>query len=242
MVESMKASGWTISKAAVDALLTILAENLARLPESVPVIIYRLDNSFFKALNKNGDLVSFTRSKKDKLFHVEGDLVVTPYALLGSTLAELDRVIAACGNRRIFILSVLPRYFLKPCCDDLSHCANVCRHDDPAIEAGKKFLGDLGQLINLLAARFNSKSSQFLFTGDILSDKNHCSMDDLVDCLYNCWRSDRVHGDKSTYMKIAMGLLDFLEPKPNPYDNRSSSRKRARRPPALLTAQGTTPW
>jgi hypothetical protein len=37
----------------------------------------------------------------------------------------------------------------------------------------------------------------------------------------------------SAYMKIAMGFLDFLEPKPNPYDNRSSSRKQARAKPPL---------
>jgi hypothetical protein len=233
----MKASGSTISKSAVDALLPILMENLARLPESVPIIIYCLDNSCFKALNKNGDLVSFTRSKKDKLFHVEGDLVVTPFTLLTSTLAELDRVIAACGNRRIFILSVLPRYFLKPCCEDITHCANVCRHDDTAIEAGKKLLSDLEELNIQLAKRFNSKTTQLLFTGDILSGKQHCSMGDLVDCLYNCWRNDSVHGDKSAYMKIAMGLLDFLEPKPIPYDNRSSSRKRARLPSPPSSAE-----
>ncbi len=88
-----------------------------------------------------------------------------------------------------------------------------------------------------MAKRFNSKSTQFLFTGDILSGKQHCSMGDLVDCLYNCWRSDSVHGDKSAYMKNAMGLLDFLEPKPNPYDNRSSSRKRARGPSPSSTAE-----
>ena len=56
------------------------------------------------------------QSKKDHLYHVVGDLVVTPFSLLSMTLDELERVIAACGNRRIFILSVLPRYFLKPCC------------------------------------------------------------------------------------------------------------------------------
>jgi len=76
------------------------------------VILYCLDNSCFKAMNKNGDLLSFTKSKKDHLYHVVGDLVVTPFSLLSVTLDELDRVIAACGNTRIFILSVLPRYFL----------------------------------------------------------------------------------------------------------------------------------
>ncbi len=120
-MESLDASGWTISKPNVDAPLPIMAENLARLPESVPVILCCLD--------KNGDLVSFTRSKKDQLHHVVGDLVVTPFSLLSVTLDELDRVIAACGNRRIYILVVLPRYFLKPYCEDTTHCANVCRHD-----------------------------------------------------------------------------------------------------------------
>lgn len=57
-VESMDSSNWKISKAAMDALIPILTENLAKLPESVPVI------PFFKAMNKNGDLVSFSRLKK----------------------------------------------------------------------------------------------------------------------------------------------------------------------------------
>ncbi len=126
-----------ISKPNVDALLPIMAENLARLPESVPVILYCLDNSCFKALNKNGDLVSFSRSKKDQLYHVMGDLVVTPFSFLSVTLDELDRVIAACSIRRIYILAVLPRYFLKPCCDNTSHGANVFRHDEIAMDASK---------------------------------------------------------------------------------------------------------
>jgi hypothetical protein len=148
-VKSMDSSGWTISKAAVDALLPILTENLGKLTESVPVILYCLYNSCFKAMNKNGDLVSFTRLKKDQQYHVIGDLVVTPYSLLTATLAELDRVIAACSHRHIFILAVLPRYFLKPCCDNNSHCANVCRHNNMAVDAGKKLLRDLESL-NLL--------------------------------------------------------------------------------------------
>ncbi len=184
-VESMDSSGWTISKTAVDALLTILTENLRRLPESVPVILYCLDNSCFK----NGDLVSFTRLKKDQQYHVIGDLVVTPYSLLSATLAELDRVIAACGNRRIFILAVLPRYFLKPCCNDTSHCANVCRHEETAVEAGKKLLRDLENLNEQLAARYNGRNTQFIFSGDLLTGKSRSSMGDLVDSLFECWRS-----------------------------------------------------
>jgi hypothetical protein len=185
-VESMDSSSWMISKAAVDALLPVLAENLSKLLESVPVILYCLDNSSFKALNKNGDLVSFTRSKKDQQYHVIGDLVVTPFTLLSGILAELDKVIVACGNRRIFILAVLPRYFHKPCCEDTTHCANVCKHDEKEVKSGKKLLGDLEGLNAQLAVRFNGRNTQILFTSDLLTRKNHCSMGYLVNCLFEC--------------------------------------------------------
>jgi hypothetical protein len=155
------------------------------------------------------------------------------------TLDELERVIAACGNRRIFILSVLPCYFLKPCCEDVNHCANVCRHDETAVEAGKKLLTDLETLNQQLAARLNGRNTQFLFTGDLLSGKQHCRMGDLVDCLYNCWRNDSVHGDKSAYLKLAMALLDFLEPKMDPNDPRLPGRKR-RRPVSPGSDRGTS--
>jgi hypothetical protein len=137
-------------------------------------------------------------------------------------------VVAACGNRRIFILAILPRYFLKPCCDDITHCANVCRHDETAVEAGNKLLRDLEALNEQLAARYNGRNTQFIFTGDLLTGKNRSSMGDLVDSLFECWRSDPVHGDKSAYIKLAMGLMDFLDPKP---DSRIRKRPRTATPP-----------
>jgi hypothetical protein len=45
----------------VDSLIPILLEHLAYLPEYVPVVLYLLDNSCFKALNETGDLSSITR-------------------------------------------------------------------------------------------------------------------------------------------------------------------------------------
>jgi hypothetical protein len=194
--------------------ILLILEHLACLPDSVPVVLYLLGDSCFKAINVNGDLVSITRSEVDGLFHVMGDLAVTPYSLMRNPLKELDRLIIACGNRRILILGALPRFFLMTCCDNLAHCANISRHDETQVEAGKEFMQDLEDLNNQLAARLNSRNAQFLFTGDILSGKNHCSIGDLAGCLYTCWRSDPVHGDKSAYMKIAVGLMDFLDHQP----------------------------
>jgi hypothetical protein len=169
----------------VESLLHILEGQLACLPESVPVVLYLLDNSCLKAINENGDLVTITRSKEDGLFHVLGDLAVTPYSLLRNPLKELNRLIAACGNRHILILGALPRLFLKTCCDNLAHCANISKHDESRVEAGKKFMQDLEDLNGQMAARFNSRNVQFIFTGDILSGKNRCSIGDLADCLYS---------------------------------------------------------
>jgi hypothetical protein len=125
-------------------------------------------------------------------------------------------------------LAVLPRYFLKPCFYDASHCANVCKHDDTAVEDGKKLLRDLESLNEQLAKRLNGKNTQFLFTADLLTGKQHCSMGDLGDCLFECWRSDPVHGDKSAYLKLAVSLLDFLDPKPRLKDSRGYGKKRHR--------------
>jgi hypothetical protein len=53
-------------------------------------------------------------------------------------------------------------------------------------------------------------------------------MGDLVDSLFECWRSDPVHGNKSAYIKLAMGLMEFLDPKP---DSRIRKRPRTATPP-----------
>jgi hypothetical protein len=108
------------------------------------------------------------------------------------------------------------------------------------VEAVKKLLTDLETLNQQLATRLNGRNTQFLFTGDLLSGKQHCRMGDLVDCLYNCWRNDSVHGDKSAYLKLAMALLDFLEPKMDPNYPRLPGRKR-RRPASPGSDSGASP-
>jgi hypothetical protein len=124
-VNALTSGGWTLSRAAVDSLLPILEDQLACLPDSVPVIFYLLDNSCFRAINENGDLIAITRSEEDGLFHVLGDLAVTPFSLLRNSLQEPDRLIAACGNRYILILGALPHFFLKTCCDNLTLCKHL---------------------------------------------------------------------------------------------------------------------
>jgi hypothetical protein len=58
---SMVASCWTITKSGVEALIPTLQNLLRDIPESVPIVIYELDNSCLRALNENGDVGVFTK-------------------------------------------------------------------------------------------------------------------------------------------------------------------------------------
>jgi hypothetical protein len=97
---SMDNGGWAISRTSVESVLPKLAQNLAELDPSVPVVICCLDNSSFKGLNAAGDLLSISRSKTDKKYHVVGDLAVTPFSLMANCINELERLIQVCGPAR----------------------------------------------------------------------------------------------------------------------------------------------
>ncbi len=105
-----------------------------------------------------------TRDPKDKKFHVIGDLVVALFGLLQTAMRELKRLLAACGDREVWIMEVLPRFLIMHCCDIASHCANV-RQDRPAgTQACKKILTDLTELNALLAAHLTSPKVKLLAT------------------------------------------------------------------------------
>ncbi len=62
-VESLVASGWTITMGAIDSLLPNLAATLAACDPDLPVVFWCLDNSCFRALNAAGDLVAISKQK-----------------------------------------------------------------------------------------------------------------------------------------------------------------------------------
>jgi len=66
-----------------------LGNVLPRPPATVPVVIWGLDNACFRSLNADGDLSRIVKDKTDNLFHVPGDLAVTPYVLLKPAIMEL---------------------------------------------------------------------------------------------------------------------------------------------------------
>jgi hypothetical protein len=156
--------------------------------------------------------------------------MVTPMGLLHPTLQELDRLIAACGTRQVFIMDIVPRFLLTNCCDLANNCSNVRSNSDSALEATRKVMDDLASLNVRIGEFFSERSVKMLPTGDFLTGMQHSSKEELMDSLYETWFTDPVHGEKLAYSKIAIGILETIDRKLPDSDLRFSlsSRKRGR--------------
>jgi hypothetical protein len=228
-VETISSAIWTINPTAVDICLNALNPLLARSDPSIPIVLWGLDNICYRAENTEGNLVRITRDNKDKKFHVVGDLVVAPFSLLQSAMQELKRLLAACGDRDVWIMEVLPRFLITHCCELATHCANVRLEGPAGTQACKKILSDLGELNALLAAHLTSPRIKMIATGDLLTGIKNATSGQLMDSMYNCWNLDPVHGEKVAYTRIGLGLLDLIQKEPAQVrGNSPCTRKRGR--------------
>jgi hypothetical protein len=228
-VETISSAIWTINPTAVDICLNALTPLLARSDPSIPIVLWGLDNICYRAENEEGNLVRITRDATDKKFHVVGDLVVAPFSLLQAAMRELKRLLAACGDREVWIMEVLPRFLIMHCCDIASHCANVRREGPAGTQACKKILSDLAELNALLAAHLTTQKVKMVATGDLLAGVKNASSGQLMDSMYSSWNQDPVHGEKVAYTRIGLGILDLIK-KDTPREQRDSlcPRKRGR--------------
>jgi len=58
--------GRLITTADVDAFLPELERQLSMTEPGIPIVLHMLDNSCFKSVNRDGDLLSIGRNKADK--------------------------------------------------------------------------------------------------------------------------------------------------------------------------------
>jgi hypothetical protein len=218
-----------------------LAAILNKSDQDLPVVFWCLDNSCFRALTAGGDLVAITK-QKDKKFHVLGELAVAPYTILNNVLRELKRAVDACGNRLVLVMEVLPQFLLRPCCEDTSHCSNTRLLDAAGVAAGKRILHDLADRNMKIANYLSASNVRYISTGDMLAGSDNSTMGELMDALYTSWSKDPVHGEKSAYNRIAVGLLNILSRKVQEGDLRNSlnPRKRGRDDSPPASGRGRT--
>jgi len=132
-------------------ILPQVSELCGSLPASAPVVIYCLDNSSFCCANSEGQLSAITK-QKDGLYHVPGELVVVHEVTLAAVVTNLKRLLVACGNRMVFIITPGPRYHTIPCCCSGDHCTHL-----QIAESGIKLMQDLARLHLFIARRLSSR-------------------------------------------------------------------------------------
>ncbi len=122
----------------MDALCTELTRLLERVDKSILLVLRGVDNSCFRGITIGGDMVKISHDPVDKLFHVNGDLVVTSFSLLKSVIREVKHFRALCGDQEVWIVDGLPRLLIIPCCcDNATHCAKVRLPGADGVDAGK---------------------------------------------------------------------------------------------------------
>ncbi len=103
---------------------------------------------------------------------ITADSVVTPYSLLRDMLAELSRIVDACGNHPVMILEAVPRFLIRSCCMDLQHCANIKGADPASVGACKKIMEDLATLNSRVGEFLQSEHVTMVRTGDLLTGRD----------------------------------------------------------------------
>ena len=136
---------------------------------------------------------------------------MTPLSLLNNTITQLEKIAQVCEERRVYILGPLPRYLLRSCCDNTSHCSNVRGQDEGTVDSCMKILNDTLDLNFSLEKKLTKGRVRFVNTSQLLLGMEIINMDSLMETLIATWSSDPVHGDKMAYSKIAISLMTLLK-------------------------------
>jgi hypothetical protein len=198
--ETITTAGWVLSTDAVTAILPQVSELCGSLPANAPVVIYCLDNSSFCCANGEGQLSAITK-QKDGLYHVPGEIVVVHEVTLAAAVTNLKRLLVACGNRMVFIITPGPRYHTIPCCCSGDHCTHL-----RIPESGIKLMQDLARLHLFIARRLSSSPNcSVLPACDLLTGKGNATPEEAL-AAFSSWGA--VHGSGSNYTRMALCLVD----------------------------------
>jgi len=92
------------------------------------VIMLMLDNAAYYARTEEGALIPARRNSEGS-YHLDDELVVAPKEMFSSTLKICEPIFKAAEKAAsAILLSPMPRYWSKSCCEDVEHAPN--RNDE----------------------------------------------------------------------------------------------------------------
>ncbi len=154
-----------------------------------------------------------------------GELIVAHEITMAAAVANLKRILAVCGDRKVFTITPLLRFINDACCGDVSHCTHRLVPD-----SATKLLLDLVRLHRFIESRLSSfPHCEVIPAGDLLAAKNGASTIEVM-AAYAIWGA--VHGSGAAYTRMALTLVDkvlsgnFKKPQPPPVSEGSGKRKR----------------
>jgi hypothetical protein len=124
-------------------------------------------------------------------------------------VTNLKRIIVACGDRRVIIITPGPRYLTQPCCCDGSHCVHLLIPD-----ASLKMMADLARLHQFIQRRLSSSANCLVIPAcDLLVGKKGASLEEAL-AAFSSWGT--VHGPNASYTRMALALVDSYFGKTTP--------------------------
>jgi len=95
-----------VTSNSVDLLLPDLEEQLSGMPPDTPIILYCLDNSAFMSASSDGSMAPLAKMPGGVGgYHAVSKLIVAPDRALANSISYLKRVVDACGEHPVFIIS-----------------------------------------------------------------------------------------------------------------------------------------
>jgi hypothetical protein len=198
--DTVTEGGWILNTTSISTVLPQIEAYCLTLPAEAPVVLYCLDNSSFCQADSDG-VISQIVKLADNKFHVVGELIVAHEITMAAAVANIKRILAVCGDRKVYIITPLLRFINAACCFDASHCTHRLVPD-----SATKLLLDLARLHRFIESRISSFSNcEVIPAGDLLAAKHGASTSEVLTA-YASWGA--VHGNSAAYTRMALTLVD----------------------------------
>jgi hypothetical protein len=187
-----------------------------------------------RCADQDGTLAAITKDKSDNKYHVVGELVVVHEITMAAAVTNLKRLLAICGDRKVFIITPCLRYANVSCCTTTGHCVHRQIPD-----FAHRLLEDLKRLHSFFKQHLSSFANCTVIpAGDLIAGKRDATNSDII-AAYSGWGA--VHGSGTSYTRMALYLLDnlFRVPIAKPAPPPTRGRGRAVSPPPPLSTPAT---